>query len=300
VVRSNVALPELVPASRRVPDVALTWTVGARVRREPCRWFDEWRENGDLWLAFGRMDGRYLLRFPRIADFVVSDDGQHVAAYHRRATDRATVRHVFLDQVLPLILSARGALALHASAVLAPGGAIAFTGKSGSGKSTLAASFGAAGFPFVADDYVGLTEEDGTIMAVPSYPGLRLWPDMLPAVPRLRAPSSKRFRKLRTAAATAGFRYRRTPAALRRIYVLSGERRESGVAVSIPSVRDSVMDLLRHAYRLDRTDRSALTRELDLAAHVAQQWIVRRLAFARTISGLDDVRAAILDDLARG
>lgn len=295
-----MALPELLPARGARPDIALTCKAGARVRSSGCAWFDEWREDGDVWLAFGRIGRQYLLRFPQFVDFVLSDDSRRVAAYHDPAVDPGTIRRLFLDQILPLILSARGALALHASAVLAPGGAIAFTGKSGSGKSTLAASFGGARFPFVADDHVGVTDEKGTIMAVPSYPGLRLWPDALPAVPGLRAPASTRFRKVRMAAATAGFRYHRTPTALQRIYVLSGRKRGSGVAISTPSMRDGVMDLLRHAYRLDRTDRSALARELDLAVSVARRRIIRRLAFARTLSGLDEVRTAILEDLARG
>ena len=42
-----------------------------------------------------------------------------------------TVRHLFLDQVIPLVLSRREPIVLHASAVQTAHSVIAFAGKSG-------------------------------------------------------------------------------------------------------------------------------------------------------------------------
>ena len=64
------------------------------------------------------------------------------------------VRHLFLDSVIPLILSRREPLVLHASAILFDGRAIAFIGTSGQGKSTLAASHSQLGYSLISDDYL--------------------------------------------------------------------------------------------------------------------------------------------------
>ncbi|HKS96499.1 MAG TPA: hypothetical protein VJV74_10250, partial [Terriglobia bacterium] len=100
----------------------------------------------------------------------------------RKAIPLDTVRHLFLDQVFPLLLSKRGRLVLHASAVLIPGGAIAFLGETGQGKSTLASSFSQRGFPFLTDDCLLLEEKGGQLVGIPSYPGLRLWPKTVAAL----------------------------------------------------------------------------------------------------------------------
>ena len=87
-----------------------------------------------------------------------------------------TVRHLFLDQVIPLVLSRREPIVLHASAVQTAHGVIAFAGKSGQGKSTLAVKFAQKGCMLVSDDCLVLRAEHGGWTALPSYPSVRLWP----------------------------------------------------------------------------------------------------------------------------
>ena len=70
------------------------------------------------------------------------------------------------------MLTRRSRLVLQAGAIDTPLGAIALLGRTGIGKSTLAASLARAGFPLIADDFLLLRDD---IVAVPSYPGLRLW-----------------------------------------------------------------------------------------------------------------------------
>ena len=91
------------------------------------------------------------------------------------------MRHLLLDQVMPLVLS-RDRLVLHASAVATPAGAAAFIGFTGAGKSTLAASLSAAGFPILSDDCLVIERDGRGFLARPFYPGARLWPDSVHAV----------------------------------------------------------------------------------------------------------------------
>ncbi|MEZ5776215.1 MAG: hypothetical protein R3D33_16350 [Hyphomicrobiaceae bacterium] len=77
-----------------------------------------------------------------------------------RGLERAVARRLVLEE-LALALNGRFDVKalLHASAVVAEGGAILIVGASGAGKTTLTAGLVAAGFAYIADDLVPLGEE---------------------------------------------------------------------------------------------------------------------------------------------
>ena len=108
--------------------------------------------DGTLWTEFYRANGGYLLRFPDLADFQVSADGLSVTCLPAPEVSEATSQHLYLNQVLPLVLSKLGKLVFHASAVEVDDGAVVFAAESGRGKSTLAASFAVSGSRFLTDD----------------------------------------------------------------------------------------------------------------------------------------------------
>src|SRR5204863_8219529 len=125
-----------------------------------------------------------------------------IACHPAPSVTEATCRNLYLNQVLPLALSKRGKLVIHASAVeLPPDHAAIFAGRSGSGKSTLAAAFATAGYRFLSDDGLVVEEDGDGYRAVPSHPSIRLWNDSEDAVigarrrtiSTERAPSKKRF-----------------------------------------------------------------------------------------------------------
>ncbi len=130
--------------------------------------------DGTLWTAFHRVNGGYLLRFPDLADFLVSADGIEVSGIPVPGTSEATSQHLYLNQVLPLVLSKLGKLVFHASAVEVPGGAVAFAAESGRGKSTLAASFAVSGFRFLTDDGLVVEPTAEGHQILPSHPSIRL------------------------------------------------------------------------------------------------------------------------------
>jgi hypothetical protein len=138
--------------------------------------------DGSIWLAFGKLETGYLLRFPELADFVVSADARTLRCYLRANCPPETIRHLLLNQVIPIVLSHLGNLVLHASACATPQGVMAFMGTTGMGKSTLAASFGLRGFAVLTDDCLLVEEQEERIITIPSYPGLRLWPDTVEAL----------------------------------------------------------------------------------------------------------------------
>jgi hypothetical protein len=296
---SDTPFPELAPAAARLAACAFRLASGAVAPPRPV-WYHRWTlADGTPWARFARVPSGHLVRFPRLADFLLTRHGRLVRCVPRPATPLVTVRHLFLNQVLPLLLSRRG-LVLHASAVVTPHGAVAFLGATGAGKSTLAASFWTAGHTLVADDCLRVTRT----LAVPAYAAVRLWPDTWAATVREAAeprPVAHYTDKLRLGPGRR--RARRLaprPGPLRRLYLITrgGRSRRGGVRIESVTARDALVALLSCTYRLDPFDRTAIARELNRLAVLAAGVPARRLRVPRGLSSLAAVRAAVRADTA--
>lgn len=291
VLESDQALPELETAAAPCADLRLIWD--ARVHAPPdVRWATLWRfSDGEPWVTAARASNTHHFRFARFAEFRVSPSLIEMAP--RGRVDDSTLRHLLLDQVLPLALASQGALVLHASAVSVDGRAVLFAGRAGAGKSTLAALLARDGAPVLADDGVLLEEsQDGVLQAVPSYPGLRLFPDSSAAV-HLDAPAAHLAgytRKRRVVAASEPGLFRSTPAPLGRIYVLSPG---PDLAIDRVSRRDAAMAIVRHAYRADIEDPLGLRQQLDGIARCSGALDVWALTCPRDFSRAAEVARAI-------
>lgn len=112
-----------------------------------------------------------------IATFYIHGDDRTVDVLPEPGADQMFVRAVLLGPIAVLVLHRRGWPALHASAVMVDGRAVAFIGPRGRGKSTLAAAFVARGFKLFTDDVLPLRPDGEVIRALPGPPQLKLWPD---------------------------------------------------------------------------------------------------------------------------
>lgn len=201
-----------------------------------------------------------------------------------------------------MALSVRGRLVLHASAVATPHGAIAFLGAAGQGKSTLSASFVRRAFPLVTDDGLLVDDDGKTLAGIPSYPEIRLWPDVLAALEHdglevrdvARRAGKKQFR-----VDGASWPFSRDPVPVRRIFVLrpdepKGQPRPIRITAFAP--REAFVELVKHTYRLDLDDRTRLRDEFEAIGRIAARpSLVYRLDFPRDLSQLPAVQAAILE-----
>ena len=85
------------------------------------------------------------------------------------------------------LLQQRGVAVLHAAAVEVGAKAVVLLGSSGVGKSALAWALVQRGHALAADNVIALAPAGGSRFDVlPAYPGLRLWPDVLPEAARER------------------------------------------------------------------------------------------------------------------
>lgn len=174
-VRSEVPLPDLVPALGAAREADVTITQGAVVP-PPA-------DAPMVWGLTGT-GHRAVLTVPDIARFEVTG-GARILVDADEGAGAADVRLFLLGSAFGALLHQRGLLPLHANAIRIGDTAAAFMGRSGAGKSTMAAAFLDRGFALLADDVcVVVVGDDGRPMAQPGLPRLRLWRDAVEATGR--------------------------------------------------------------------------------------------------------------------
>lgn len=263
--------------------------------------------DGTLWAEFHRAEGGYLLRFPELADFRIAVDARAatccVTCFPAPAVPAGTTQHLYLNQVLPLVLSKLGKLVFHASAVEIDGGAVAFVGESGRGKSTLAASFAVSGCRFLTDDGLVVEPRGQGFQALPSHPSIRLWEDseaaLIPPAAR-RAPPVHYTAKARFLADDA-LAFCALPRPLRRVYFLGdglgeglGEGDTEQIKLQRLSPAETVVEWVKHSFLLDIEEQPRLASHFDQVATLAKQPIHYRLDYPRRFDQLAAVRRSIL------
>jgi hypothetical protein len=299
---SNIGLPGLAEVHQGTPRHTFQlWQ--ARVAEPGClRWFHHWYgPDEEVWLSFARDKSGYLLRFPDLADFHLSLDTAQIDCYPEPGTPLDTITHLLLDQVFPVVLSRSAGLVTHASAVATPMGAIAFVGSTGRGKSTLAASFALQGFPLMTDDCLLLEECNSGLIATPSYPGARLWDDVIETLFE-HAPSvtdvAHYTDKKRLALNNGQLHFHAHRVQLCRMYFLA-DPEESVDAQTIEitplAAREAFLELVSYSFKLEVDDRGVLEREFRLLDRVAALPLFYRLSYPHDFSMLPAVHAAILE-----
>jgi energy-coupling factor transporter ATP-binding protein EcfA2 len=281
---SEIALPEVAAvATRAAADITIDRA--SRDFPEPTEWFHTWRGRDASgrtrrrpWLSFARTAQGYLLRFPDLADFEVSSQGDRIACRPEPRLARSTLTHLLLDQVLPLTLSHRGHLVLHASAVHVPGiGAIAFAGPTGCGKSTLAASLTMHGCQTITDDSLVIAGDRGSRAILPGYAGVRLWRTTARALGFSQGSAVAHYTSKRRLDAES-VPFRRRPSPLKGLFVL-GKRAPNGKPTHVLALdpRERLMSLAPYAYLMDVGNRDQLSRMFRELSCVVAEVPVRRL-----------------------
>jgi len=301
---SNIPLPELPQVEGEELEFAFRLLPTQEARLESVSWFHHWSlPNDDVWLSFARQGSGYLLHFPDLADFVISANAKDISCYPAPGIPLETVRHLLLDQVIPLALSKSGKRVLHSSAVVAPGGAIAFIGMTGMGKSTLTASFIKRGFPLLTDDCLLLEEKERHLYGVPSYAGLRLWDESLsvlfPDEP-MGSQVAHYTDKKRLDLSGGQLSFCSNPILLQRMYVLDSPQQKGDtktISITPLTPREALLELISYSFKLDIADREFLKQEFEYLCNLATLPLFHRLIFPRDLSLLPIVEEAILENL---
>lgn len=258
--------------------------------------------DGTPFLTAHPLEDGLLLQFAEGFNFVVGDERIDIGMSD--AAQRHAVQMQLLGPVMAYWAERRGALALHASAVVMEDAAIAFTANSRGGKSTLAASFVQAGAALLSDDILPCHIEGMQVIAQPGFPSMRLWPaeaaqfigdlsnlDFVhPAIDKRRADVGQ---------GVFG-RYHDAPARLACIYLPMRREHEAGVPcieITQFSRGEALVELARLSFvaRLAQVVQPQVVR-LDLIAQIARNVAVKRLSYPSGYEHLPQVREAVMDD----
>lgn len=232
-IHSEIALPALLPGHHTADLVIKHGDVA----------LPEMKRGGyGLWYAV-TPDTVYL-RWERVGDFRIKD-GSEITIMSDPTITEQTLQQFILGSALGAALFQRGQLVLHASAVVAHTGAIAFLGESGWGKSTLAASLHARGYPMLTDDLLVVCAGTQGHLVFPGLPEFKLWPDTLAALGEDTCSLSEVFPGQEKRVRPVNSNYQHDPIPLDRIYVLSrGEQHE--IVPLAPN--EGIFELIRHTY----------------------------------------------------
>ncbi len=252
--------------------------------------------DGRHWAKFYRHRSGFLLRFPALADFEITADGQHVTSAPVPGVSEATVEHLYFNQVLPLALSQLGNLVFHGSAVEVIDGAIAFLAESGRGKSTLAAAFAVNGKRFLTDDKLVLECNGRRYDVRPSAPSLRLWDDSedwLLGGSGEKAPPVAYTDKARLLAGHI-IPHCDQPKKLLAAYFL-GDGNAEQITILRLTEAEALIAWTKHSFLLDVEDKALIGKHFDRTAELANSLACYRLDFPRRYSLLEKVLSSIIE-----
>lgn len=258
---------------------------------------------GHIWAQHYLRVPQPLLRFPGIADFLLPPSGQPINAFPSVDVDDRTVQLLWLNQVVPLLLTRLDGLVLHGCAVCVHGQAVAFLGASGAGKSTLCAFLAANGLPFLSDDILRITRGNAhdKLLVQPSEPLFRLWRDSEEAL----VAASDAVRLADVSFTTKGqfmsaksFVHCATPLPLGQIVFLANNG-ASGVSIDRVEAGEGLIALMGNSFLLDKHLTVAKRIHFENLSNLADKIPVFRLDYPRRYDALDAVRSAVLSSVSQ-
>lgn len=274
-------------AGHGAPDLTFSLLDSALAGRGARRVYSSpWRDGaGESVAHLDRFPKLEALRFPGTADFYLRPG---LVQAHLLDPDRRGLMELrLLGAVLSYSLERQGIPALHASAVRVPEGAVGFVAHSGAGKSSLAAALVRAGAALLTDDILPVEERDGTFLARPGFPQMRLEPDtaaLLGPTDGLAAVTPEDTKLHVPVRAFAGSA---TP--LQGLYLV--ERHAGPPEVRPLSRSEAVIELVRHSFLPHLVEAAGLQpRRLDLFARLVREVPVRRLLCPDGLDRLEECK----------
>ncbi len=246
------------------------------------------------------VDACVVVRFLDAADFFLFDD--RIACVLHDPTLEHGIEIWLFGTVLTLWLELRGIPTLHAATVVVHGHAIGFLATNKGGKSTLAMTMVLGGANLLADDQLPIERGNGRLLGRAGYPQMRFWPDqaerLLGTTDGLERvqPGSE---KLRVPVGPGGFgTFERRAAPIGALYLPERDASDR-VAIVHAGFGEALTELVRHSFLAGVVDGLGLgPKRFHVFADVLRQAPLRRLRYPSGLEHLDDVRDAILADLA--
>lgn len=238
-----------------------------------------------------------------IGTIYFSADGAVVEVFPEPEADDRLLAMMVMGQVGVFLLHQRGIPCLHASAVRTHAGSAAFVGTHGQGKSTMAACFLRRGAELLTDDVLPLCLGQDRVLAGPSLPVMKMWPETVIEALDVRETLPNLLRGLDKKLLEVGDRYPMVRSATRldAIYVLyrydTVAAGEETLRIRLLNPREALTMLLSQTSWNGLYSPAELARLMSVYAQMAAQTSVRLLSFPNGFAYHDRVYAGVVQDL---
>jgi hypothetical protein len=164
-IASEIEFPELfINKKKDAADVRI------RIGSSPRFIKDGNTDNLELWVT----PTQYLIHFKEVAWYYAEKGNLIIADFYPNA-DIKIIRLYLLCNAMAAIIHQRKLIPLHASGIISNGSIALIAGHSGAGKSTTIKALTKKGHKIFTDDVCVLKAEKNKILAIPSYPMMKLW-----------------------------------------------------------------------------------------------------------------------------
>ena len=226
--------------------------------------------------------------WPGVGTYRFQLDGRVVEALPDPGARLADVEDMYARYVLPIVMQAVGAEAIHASAVSSSEGVLAFCGERGAGKSTVAYALRRRGYTHRADDVLAL-EVSGHAVNVLT----------LPFEPRLRPASAEFFgtdtgrRPVRALPPDAT--PEREPLAA--LFVLDGREGSAPPEISRLAGTGAILSALQHAHCFNPEDAVNRRRHFENYLEIAARIPVISVRYCYGLDRLEELLDCLLQSI---
>ena len=253
-------------------------------------------------ISVHRMKDCCIVHFARIVDFYLWPD--RIISHLLDPALRYLIEIRLLGEIFSLWLELSGIPALHSSAVVVNGMAVAFLSSNHGGKSALAATLMQRGHPLLTDDILPIVDCKGLFFGRAGYPQMRMWPDeaeyFLGHFSDLEIVHPW-YTKRRVPVGQNGFgSFSGEDLPLGMFYIPIRKDIEDGeIRIDPISPRDAVIELVRNSFSPLIVEALGLQKKrMEFFGRLAMSVKMRSLIYPSGFHHLPEVREAIIEDIA--